>query len=108
MIYLNMDGELPCVLPLSVHLNFGHLSYIQGYWGFYLSHLLLSEPSNPDPLKLAGWGDGCGGIKILVTAQMLKAAFPFFLNLTFRDFGLGFWLGTWPRACQFKQSQASK
>ena len=32
------DGELPCVLPLDVHLDLGHLPDPQGYSG------LLSEP----------------------------------------------------------------
>ena len=32
---------------------------------------------------------------------ILEAKFPFsFLDLTFKDLGLGIWTGTGPRACQ--------
>ena len=63
-------GEIPCVLPLAVHLDLGHLPDNQGYLR------LLSEP--------------CTSQKILVTAHRPDSPFPL-LDLTFRDFGHGFW-----------------
>ena len=75
-------GELPCVLPLAVHLDLGHLLNTLRYLG------LLSEPCTPTQIQ-----GGVGWVvhKILVTAQRPHSTF--YLDLT--------WTEAWPGACQF-------
>ena len=55
---------------------------LRGIWGFYLKHVL---PLRHSKSYMVGVGQ--------------RPPFPF-LDLTFRDFGLGLWSGPWPRACQ--------
>jgi len=69
-------GGLPCVLSFAVHLDLGHLPDTQGSSG------MVSEPCPSKSYRVCGWV----AHKIFVT---------------FRDLGLGLWIGTWPRAFQY-------
>ena len=85
------DGELPCVLPLAVQLDLGHLPDNQGYLGLLSEPCTLHRPRGPDPLKVMGWLGG--GQEDSSDSPEDKLPFPFFWICLSENWGVDLGLG---------------